>query len=246
MGTVRLLWRRERPLPPRPGRRPTLTVDAVVDAGIREADDRGLHDVSLRRVAEHLGVGVMTLYGHVANKAQLLDLMVDQCRLDMEWAPLSGSWRDRLGQVADENLTLLTRHPWLAHVETERAVLGPGTLGKYERELGAVEPLPLTDPAKDQALALVLAFVRSSARALEAARAERSEETPEQRRLREGAELAALGIEERFPLASRVGQAAGAATHAAADARSAHAFGLGVLLDGLAPARPGRRPRVGG
>ena len=86
MGTVRLLWRRERPLPPRPGRRPTLTVDAVVDAGIREADDRGLHDVSLRRVAEHLGVGVMTLYGHVANKAQLLDLMVDQCRLDMEWA----------------------------------------------------------------------------------------------------------------------------------------------------------------
>jgi AcrR family transcriptional regulator len=234
MGTVQLLWRHERPLPPRPGRRPTITVDAVVAAGIREADEHGLHDISLRRVAEQLGVGVMTLYGHVAHKAQLLDLMVDQCRLDMEWQPLSGPWRARVEQVADENLALLARHPWLADVETERAVLGPGTLGKYERELAAVDPLPLDDAAKDQALALVLTFVRSSARALEAARAERREETPEQWWAREGAELAALGIEERFPRASRVGEAAGAATNAAADAHAAHVFGLAVLLDGLA------------
>jgi len=234
MGTIRLLWRRERPLPARPGRRPSITVDAVVEAGIEEADARGLHEMSLRRVAGRLGVGVMTLYGHVENKAQLIDLMVDQCRLEMAWAPLSGSWRDRLEQVADENLTLLTQHPWLADVETERAVLGPGTLGKYERELAAVEPLPFDDAARDQALALVLTFVRSSARALAAARTERIQETPEQWWAREGAELSRLGIEERFPLASRVGQAAGAATNAAADARAAHAFGLTVLLDGLA------------
>jgi AcrR family transcriptional regulator len=238
MGTVQLLWRREHPLPTRPGRRPAITVDAVVDAAIQEADVRGLHDISLRRVAERLGVGVMTLYGHVENKAQLLDLMVDQCRFDMEWRALRGPWRARLEQVAEENLSLMARHPWLADVETERAVLGPGTLGKYERELAAVEPLPLDDAAKDQALALVLTFVRSSARALEAARAERRRETPDQWWAREGAELAALGIEERFPLASRVGQAAGVATNAAADARAAHAFGLAVLLDGLAAGRP--------
>ncbi len=234
VGTVQLLWRHERPLPPRPGRPATITVDAVVDAGIEEADGRGLAAFSLRRVAERLGVGVMTLYGHVANRAQLLELMVDQCRLDMEFASPTGSWREMLAQVAAENLALLERHPWLAHLETERAVLGPGTLGKYERELAAVEPLPLGDAAKDQALALVLSFVRSSARALEAARVERSDETPEQWWEREGAELAALGVEERFPLASRIGQAAGEATNAAADARAAHAFGLAVLLDGLA------------
>lgn len=234
MGTVALLWRHEHPLPPRPGRRPTITLDAVVAAGIHEADEQGLHDFSLRRVAERVGVGVMTLYGHVENRSQLVELMVDQCRLDMEWAPLTGPWAARLEQVADENLALLTRHPWLAHVETERAVLGPGTLTKYERELGAVAPLPLDDVGRDQALALVLDFVRSSARALEAARAERSQETPEQWWAREGAELAALQVEERFPLAARVGQATGEAMNAAADAAAAHAFGLAVLLDGLA------------
>ena len=234
MSTVQLLWRRERPLPTRPGRPATITVDAVVDAGIDEADARGLAGFSLRRVAERLGVGVMTLYGHVESKAQLVELMVDQCRLQMTSSSPSGTCREMLTQVAAENLALLERHPWLAHVETERAVLGPGTLGKYERELAAVEPLPISDAAKDQALALVLNFVRSSARALEAARAERRDETPEQWWAREGAELAALGVEERFPLASRVGQAAGESTNAAADARAAHAFGLEVLLTGLA------------
>ena len=238
MGTVQLLWRHERPLPPRPGRRPMITVDAVVGAGVAEADASGLQDLSLRRVADRLGVGVMTLYGHVENKAQLLELMVDQCRLDMEFSAPTGSWREMLEQVARENLALLEHHPWLAHVETERAVLGPGTLGKYERELASVEPLPLDDAAKDQALALVLSFVRSSARALASARTERLDETPEQWWAREGAELATLGLETRFPLASRVGQAAGEAMNAAADARAAHDFGLAVLLDGLAARRP--------
>lgn len=241
MDTVRLLWRHERPPPPRPGRRPSISVDQVVEAGIREADEGGLAELSVRKVAERLGVGAMTLYGHVENKAQLLALMVDECRLRMKSAPLSGSWRERLAQVAAENLALLEQHPWLAHVETERAVLGPGTLGKYERELGAVDPLPLPDAGKDQALALVLDFVRSSARALEAARAERTDETPEQWWEREGAKLASLGIEERFPLASRIGSATGAATGAAADARAAHAFGIAVILDGLAD-RAGRDP----
>lgn len=233
MGSVHLLWRHERPQPARPGRRPRIGVDDVVAAGIREADAHGLHDVSLRRVAQRLGVGVMTLYGHVDDKATLLELMVDQCRLDMAWSPLAGSPRAMLEQVAQENLALFAAHPWLAHVETERAVLGPGTLGKYERELAAVEPLPLDDAARDQALALVLTFVRSSARALEAAAGERAQESPEQWWAREGAELAALGVEERYPRASRVGRAAGEAMDAAADARAAHRFGLDVLLDGL-------------
>lgn len=235
---MQLLWRHERPQPRRPGRPPATGVDEVVDAGIGAADEQGLGDLSLRRVAERLGVGVMTLYGHVENKAQLLELMVDACRLRMESEPLSGSWREMLAQVATENLALLEQHPWLAHVETERAVLGPGTLGKYERELAAVEPLPLTDAGKDQALALILNFVRSSARALEAARTERTEETPEQWWEREGAELAALHMEDRFPLGSRIGSAAGAATSAAADARAAHTFGIDVLLDGLGSVMP--------
>ncbi|MCC6497252.1 MAG: TetR/AcrR family transcriptional regulator C-terminal domain-containing protein, partial [Propionibacteriaceae bacterium] len=208
-------------------------LDAVVAAGIHVADLAGNLDFSLRTVSDRLGVGVMTLYSYTDSKDQLLELMIDQCRATMAFTAPDGPWRARLTQVAADNLALMRAHPWLAHVESERAILGPGTLAKYERELAAVEPLGLDDAAKDAALTLVLDFVRASARAKAAAIAERSLETPEEWWQREGAQLAALGIEDRFPLAQRIGSAAGAATNAAHDADNSYRFGLKVILDGI-------------
>lgn len=231
--TIALLWRAERPLPRRGGRPARIGVDDVVEAAIAIADADGLVELSFRRVAERLGVGVMTLYGHVESRAQLVELMIDECHRTMSWSAVDGTWRERLTRVLDDNLALYAAHPWLAEIESERAVLGPGTLAKYERELGAVADLPADDVTRDRALALVLAFARSSARAIRAAEVERAAETPADWWAREGAELAALGIDERYPLAARIGRAAGEAAGAASDARAAAAFGLRVLLDGL-------------
>ena len=252
--TVRLLWRHELPATPRLGRPPRLSLDTVIDAGIGIADEAGSPDFSLRAVSDRLGVAVMTLYSYIDSKEQLLDLMVDQCRATMEFGPLTGPWRRRLGQVAGENLALFLAHPWLAHLESERTILGPGTLAKYERELAAVEPLPLDDPGKDAALTLVLDFVRGAARAQVAAAAERGQETPEQWWRREGELLAGLGVAGRFPLAERIGTAAGETNRAAHPAGEAYRFGLAVILDGLerhkgevrpAARRPGRRRSPG-
>lgn len=233
MDTIRLLWRHELPEPPRRGRPPRLTLDKVVAAGIGNADGVASLDFSLRTVSERLGVGVMTLYSYIDSKDQLLELMVDHCRATMAFSPLEGSWRRRLGQVAAENLALLLAHPWLAHLESERTILGPGTLAKYERELAAVEPLELDDPGKDAALTLVLDFVRAAARAQVAAAAERDRETPEEWWRREGELLAALGVGDRYPLAQRIGTAAGVANNAAHHAGEGYRFGLEVILDGL-------------
>jgi AcrR family transcriptional regulator len=227
METVELLWRHEHPLPRRTGRPPKISVDDVIAAGIAEADAGALSadgigaDLTLRAVAARLGVGVMTLYGHVENREQLLDLMEDQCLAD------------ELAGITPE-AELLGRHPWLADRESERAILGPGTLGTYERRLRAVEPLPLRDAEKDQVLSLVLAFVRSAARSLRTADAERAREAPEQWWAREGEKLAQLDLAGRFPLADRIGSAAGEETGAAVSARHGFAFGLQVILDGVA------------
>ncbi len=118
-------------------------------------------------------------------------------------------------------------------VESERAILGPGTLAKYERELAAVEPLSLPDATKDAALTLVLDFVRSSARSIDHARREREQQTPEQWWEHQGARFAGLGVAERYPLASRVGTATGETHGAANDAQAAYVFGLEVILEGI-------------
>lgn len=233
MDTVSLLWRRELAPPARRGRPPKLHVDTVVDAGIAVADRVG-PQFSLREVADELGVAVMVLYSYVTGRDQLLDLMVDECRYAMAHTEPSGGWRARLTRVAQDNLALFDQHPWLAHIESERAVLGPGTLAKYERELDAVEALPVPDVTKDAALALVLDFVRASARSLWQARAERAQEPPAQWWQREGVRFAELGVADRYPLAHRIGSAAGAAHGAAADAEHAYTFGLRLILDGIA------------
>ncbi|GED97936.1 TetR/AcrR family transcriptional regulator [Gordonia crocea] len=232
MDTIDLLWRHE-VAPARRGRPPRYTVDQVVDAAIDLADRVG-SAFSIRDVAGELGIPVMSLYSYVQNRDQLVELMVDDVYAGMTRAAGTGDWRNRLATIAEENLELITGHGWLADIESERAILGPGTLAKYEHELDALDGLPLPDPDKDAALTVVLDFVKASARSMARARVEREQESPQPWWEREGAKLAVLGIEARFPLASRIGAAAGEAQGAARNARHAYEFGLQVILDGIA------------
>jgi AcrR family transcriptional regulator len=234
METVRLLWRQRIPVEPRRGRPARVGVDAVVASGIAVADRIGNLMFGMRDVARHAGVPVMTLYSSVTGREQLLALMIDDCRARMRFTPLRGGWRQQLGTVASDNRKLLEAHPWLADVESERAVLGPGTLAKYERELSAVAGMELRDADRDAALSLVIDFVRASVRAMREVGLERATESAADWWAREGELLAQLGVAEEFPLASRIGTAAGQAHHAAGDPERGYEFGLSVILDGLA------------
>lgn len=233
METTQLLWRHRLPTERRRGRQPRLSLDDIVASGVRVADRVGHLGFGLREVAEQAGVPVMTLYSSVTGRDQLLQLMVDQVRAEMAFSRLRGSWRQQLQSVAADNRALLEAHPWLADFESERAILGPGTLAKYERELAAVDCLDLSDPDKDAALTLVLDFVGSTVRAVRQAAIERSEEPAADWWSREGAALAALRVGDEFPLASRIGTAAGQQHQAAHDPEHAYQFGLAVILDGL-------------
>src|SRR3712207_7563173 len=62
------------------GPKPGLTVDRIVTAAIEIADAEGLEGLSLRRVAERLSVGTMSLYRYVPGTAELLDVMIDRIR----------------------------------------------------------------------------------------------------------------------------------------------------------------------
>ena len=94
------------------GSKPGLTIDDVVNAAIAIADVDGLAGLSMRRVADRLDVGTMSLYRYVPAKAELLDLMFD--RVSNETArpdDAADGWRGRLEQIARENLALYARHP---------------------------------------------------------------------------------------------------------------------------------------
>lgn len=127
MRSIELLWgtRGPRTRGPKPG----LTVEGIVAAAIELADADGLESLSMRRVAERLGVGTMSLYRYVPGKAELLDVMVDRVNTETERpGDVAGGWRGRLEQIARENRRLFERHPWLLQVFPGRPPLGPGII----------------------------------------------------------------------------------------------------------------------
>jgi AcrR family transcriptional regulator len=229
--TLAVLWRTtERTA------RKDLGVDRIVVAAVALADEEGLGALSMRRVAERLGVGTMSLYTHVPGKAELVDVMVDAVQAETARpVDVPGGWRGRLTQVARENWALHLRHPWLLDVIAHRAVLGPNVAAKYDYELGAVDGIGLTDLEMDSVLTLVLAHVRAAARiAVDAARVEqRTGLTDEQWWQAAAPFLAKVFNPDRFPTAARVGAAAGEAHGAAYDGGHAFTFGLERVLDGI-------------
>lgn len=234
--TLELLWRQPGARPSQRGPRQGLTVDEVVTAAISVADAEGLEALTMRRVAQTLGVGAMSLYTYVPGKAELLDVMLDMVFGQMPRPDLSGlPWRGRLEAVARDNRALFERHPWVLAVSTTRPPLGPGLLAKYEHELKAFEGLGLDDIEMDDALTYLLGFVQSSTRAVIDARASQGEGTmtDEQWWAVTGPLLARAFDESKYPTASRVGTAAGTAHNAASNPDHAYEFGLQRVLDGL-------------
>ncbi len=234
--TIALLWRDPAAVPRKgPGR--GTSVDAVVEAATSLADAEGLAALSMRRVAARLGISPMSLYTYVPGKAELLDLMLDAVYVAMPRRDTGGRpWRERLSVIADENRSLYLDHPWAVEISTLRPTLGPGALGKYEHELAALDGLRLDDVTMDDCLTFLLGFVQESARAEVVARATQRESgvDDEQWWAAAGPVLARVVDEGAYPLASRVGTAAGARRGSAHDPATAYRFGLARSLDGLA------------
>lgn len=233
--TLALLWRDA--AVPRRGPERRSDVEAIVDAAIRLADVKGLAAVTMRRIAQELGVSAMSLYTYLPSKAALVDLMLDQVYRQMQLRePDDRTWPERLTAIADDNRALHLAHPWIGAVSAARPPLGPGVISKYEHELAALDGLGLSDVEMDDALTLLLSFVRAGVRmAADAQEVQHADDmTDEQWWTANAPLLGAVFDPTAYPLASRVGSAAGAAHGSAYDPEHAYRFGLGRLLDGLA------------
>jgi AcrR family transcriptional regulator len=233
--TLALLW--GKPLAPsRRGPARGLELSAVVDAAIELADREGLAAVTMRAVSRALGVVPMTLYTYVPGKAEMLDLMLDAVYSRMPHTDTTGApWRTRLTAVAAENRALFSAHPWAAGISTLRPPLGPGLMAKYEHELSAFDGLGLSDLEMDDCLTYLLSFVQANARQAHQAAVAARGGSDAQWWTRVGPLLARVLDSRHYPLASRVGTAAGQARGSAHDPDHAYRFGLARVLDGLAP-----------
>jgi len=238
---VDLLWRDSAAATSsRRGPRARHSTDDVVARAVELADADGLAAVTIRALAQALGLTPMSIYTHVNSRADLLVLMADAVHGQPASPGEAADWRARVRLLAADNLALYRAHPWLLDVHDPRTALGPGTIAAYDRELRAFDGLGLDPVQRDAALTFVREFARSAAARLREA-AEAEEFAPI---WSDAAPRLARYLGDDLPLAQEVGRAAGEAMGGPSDPEAAWEFGLARVLDGLAGlVEPGVAPR---
>ena len=223
------LWWSTRRLPVRKRRRSDgLDRERIVRAAIALVDRDGLEQLSMRRVAGALGTGTATLYRHAISRevilVEALDLVLGEAS-DGGRRTGRGGWRAEIEAIAAALRTTLLRHPKLTPLfASSRALNGPNALAGRERILAVLRKAGL-DPGTTVAAYLVLVhYVVGFAFAEVGDRARAGDPSPsEARRFYAGLDPAAFPA--TIALAARL---------ADRDADREFAFGLRLLLDGLA------------
>jgi AcrR family transcriptional regulator len=102
-----------------------LTREAVAHAALERLDAEGISALSMRRLAQELGVGTMTLYGYFRSKEELLDAVVDAGFSDFVLPPIEGELREALRDFTLAARDVLVRHPALVEIRDSGPILRP-------------------------------------------------------------------------------------------------------------------------
>jgi AcrR family transcriptional regulator len=208
--------------------RASLSTDRVLETAVAFADRHGLESLSMRKLAEELGAGAMSLYYYVPNKEQLIDGMVDIVFGEIEPPSLELDWKTAMRRRAVSTREALNRHRWAVGLMEGRMSPGPASIRIREAILGCLREAGFSIEETIQAYSVQDAYIYGFAlqeRSLPFESAEEStavaEETTQQ-----VAELA-----KDFPYLAEV--VAGHVATVGYDFTAAFEYGLDLILDAL-------------
>ncbi|MFI6595548.1 TetR/AcrR family transcriptional regulator [Nonomuraea sp. NPDC050536] len=132
--------------------KPQLSQELIVETGLRIVDEEGIDALSMRRIAQELDTGPASLYAHVSNKEELIELIYDLAVGEIRLPETVGSWQEVLRAFATESHRVLTAHADLAKAALANIPTGPNALRIGEAVFGLLIGAGL--PPRDAALAL--------------------------------------------------------------------------------------------
>jgi len=143
--------------PPRArGGQPSLSREQIVRAAIELLDAEGTAGLSMRRLGTRLDAGATSMYWHVANKEELLELAVDEV-LGEIYVPEVGDapWRVSVSTFANGVRATLLRHPWVIGLLGTKPTLGPNAMRLGDRLIALLTDAGFTGWAMSHVSALI-------------------------------------------------------------------------------------------
>ena len=121
-----------------PTTRTALSTERVLQAAVALAERNGFEALTMRKLADELGVGVMSLYHYFGNKDELLDAMVDIVFGEIELPPTDVDWRTAMRRRALSTREVLNRHRWAVGLMESRRTPGPASFRLHDAVLGCL------------------------------------------------------------------------------------------------------------
>ncbi len=118
--------------------RARLSKERVLQAAVTLAARDGIESLTMRKLADELGAGAMSLYPYVPNKDRLLDGMVDIVFGEIELPSTRDDWKAAMRKRALSTREALRRHPWAIGLMEGRTNHGPANLSLHNAVLGCL------------------------------------------------------------------------------------------------------------
>lgn len=140
-------------------RRVPLSRERVLVGAVALADADGIGALTIRSLAQHLGVKPMSLYYYVANKSEILDAIVDVVFSEIDLPTADGDWRAEIHLRATSARHVLRRHSWAIGLLESRTTPGPATLRHHDAMLGTLRGAGFSIAMTAHAYALIDSYV---------------------------------------------------------------------------------------
>jgi AcrR family transcriptional regulator len=142
-----------------PKKRAPLSRERVLRSAVDIADTAGIGALTIRSLAQRLGVKPMSIYYSVPNKSAILDGIVDLIFSEIEVPEAGGDWRSELVRRASSARRVLSRHHWAIGLMESRRSPGPATLRHHDAVLGTLRKAGFTVEMTAHAYALLDSYV---------------------------------------------------------------------------------------
>jgi len=222
---------------PQPAIKPRapLSKERVLRAAVDLAARDGIESLTMRKLADELGAGAMSLYHYVPNKEELLDGMVDIVFGELELPSMDLDWRTAMRRRAFAMREVLNRHRWAVGLMESRRTPGLASLRHHDATLGCLREGGFSIEQTIQANSVQDAYIYGFALQEKHLPFETAEESAAvaQEQVREFAELAEerqfAELADEFPYLAEVV----AVANVGYDFTAAFEHGLDLILDAL-------------
>jgi len=217
-----------RPSEPATQPRAALTRERVLTTAVAFADRHGLEGLSMRKLADELGAGAMSLYHYVPNKERLLDEMVDIVFGEIEPPSLELDWKTAMRRRAVSTRAALNRHRWAVGLMEGRMNPGPASIRIREAILACLREAGFSIEMTIQAYSVQDAYIYGFALQERSLPFESAEESTA---VAEATTQNVADLAKEFPYLAEV--VAGHVATVGYDFTAAFEYGLDLILDAL-------------